>query len=363
MQETAKHKIIVQIEVWATFTYYRSSWDRNPFNPNNNINYTLEESGLPLRVKSHPVRTGNDFFRSVPAAKNLKIVLPYQERFVEKILEHSLKYDNVLYCMDNETSVTPEWGKYWSEFIKKKAAVAGKKVETTEMWDPWNLDHPMHNNTLDHPETYSFVDISQNNHNSGQTHYDNALKQHRRIAKHPRPLNNVKIYGADTGKFGTTKDGIERFWRSIFAGCSAVRFHRPDSGIGCSRLALRMIQSAREVAEAIEIVRCTPRPDLLAERSSNEAYCLARNKSCYAILFPDGGEVVLKLEGKDQKPTLRWYNIEKRRVEQKSCEVGPEAFATTEIAREGALGGLGRNGMTFTAAAIRRILPGGEECL
>ncbi|MEA1952356.1 MAG: hypothetical protein U9N87_13330, partial [Planctomycetota bacterium] len=30
LQETAKHEIIVQIEVWATFDYYQSRWDRNP---------------------------------------------------------------------------------------------------------------------------------------------------------------------------------------------------------------------------------------------------------------------------------------------------------------------------------------------
>ena len=113
LQETAKHKIIVQIEVWATFDYYQSRWDRNPFRPNNNLNYTRKESRLPLRVNSHPTRTRNDFFRSIPRAKNLKTVLRYQERFVEKILKQSLKYDHVLYCMDNETSVTPKWGKYW----------------------------------------------------------------------------------------------------------------------------------------------------------------------------------------------------------------------------------------------------------
>ena len=34
--------IIVQIEVWATFNYYREPWDANPFNPKNNSNYTAE---------------------------------------------------------------------------------------------------------------------------------------------------------------------------------------------------------------------------------------------------------------------------------------------------------------------------------
>ena len=309
LKETAKRGIIVQIEVWATFDYYQDRWDRNPFQPNNNVNYSRKESGLPLVVNSHPTQTKNDFFRSVPDEKDLKAVLPYQEKLVAKMLEHSLKYDHVLYCMDNETSVTPNWGAYWSEFIKKKAAEMGKRVETTEMWDPWNLDHPMHNNTFDHPETYSFVDISQNNHLKGRKHYDNALTQRRRLARNPRPMNNVKTYGADTGRFGTTKDGVERFWRSIFAGCASTRFHRPDSGIGSSPLALRMIRSARDVTDAVDVSRCEPRPDLLSDCGENEAYCLAEKGKCYTVFFPDGGDVVLDVPKKGA--SVRWYNVEK----------------------------------------------------
>ena len=43
---THEMDIIVQIEVWATFNYYREPWAANPFNPKNNSNYTAEETGL-----------------------------------------------------------------------------------------------------------------------------------------------------------------------------------------------------------------------------------------------------------------------------------------------------------------------------
>ena len=39
LQLTQERDIIVQIEVWATFDYYRENWDVNPFNPKNNVNY------------------------------------------------------------------------------------------------------------------------------------------------------------------------------------------------------------------------------------------------------------------------------------------------------------------------------------
>ena len=311
LAETARRGIFVQIEVWATFDYYRDVWDRNPFNPKNNVNYTPEESGLPVRVDSHPTRTENDFFRSVPAAKNLPVVLRYQERFVEKMLSYSLRFDHVLYAMDNETSVTPRWGEYWATFLRNRAAEAGKKVETTEMWDPWDLSHPMHANTFDHPDLYTFVDVSQNNHQKGQTHYDNALARRRSIAERPRPMTNVKIYGADGGRFGNSRDGVERFWRNVFGGHAAARFHRPDSGIGLSPLAQRMIRSAREVTDAIDVFACEPRNERLGRREANEAYCLA-GPGQFAVYFPQEGDVDLKV-GARRKWTLRWYAIDEGR--------------------------------------------------
>jgi len=313
LAETARRDIIVQIEVWATFDYYRENWDVNPFNPKNNVNYTAEESGLPLQVNSHPIRTENDFFRSVPGEKNLTAVLKYQRRFVEEILSHSLKYDHVLYCMDNETSVTPRWGAYWATFIRQRAAQVGKHVETTEMWDKWDLGDPMHNATFDHPEIYSFVDISQNNHQKGQTHYDNAMKQRKRIRNLPRPLNNVKIYGADTGRFGSTRDGIERFWRNIFSGCASARFHRPPSGQGLNERAQQMIRSAREVTGAFDVFASEPRNDLLGRREENEAYCLATRQGHYAVYFPRGGEVTLNVKEARGKLSARWYDVDRGR--------------------------------------------------
>ena len=310
LAETAKRDIIVQIEVWATFDYYRDLWARSPFNPNNNVNYTAKQSGLPLAVDSHPVRAGNDFFRSPPGAKDLALVRQYQEKFVAKILEHSLAYDHVLYCMDNETAVTPKWGEYWANFIRQAAAKRGKRVELTEMWDPWDIHHRKHNATIDHPETYSFIDISQNNHQKGQAHYDNPQRLRRRIKGRPRPLNSVKIYGADGGRFGSTRDGVERFWRNIFGGLAAARFHRPDSGIGLSAKAQRMIRSARAVTSAFDIFATEPRNDLLSDRSENEAYCLADPPRTYAVYFPAAGQVTLNASPAPKPRSLRWFSID-----------------------------------------------------
>ena len=179
--------IIVQIEVWDRFDYSRDNWEDSPYNPKNNVNYTYDASGFVEHYPNHPGRNDQPFFFTTPDQRNNTLVLKYQQRFVDEMLAHTLKHGNVLYCMDNETSGEPAWGAYWAQRIKDKAKAAGVKVHTTEMWDAWDLAHPQHNATFDHPERYSFVDISQNNHQKGQKHWDNAQKQRQRIAAHRRP--------------------------------------------------------------------------------------------------------------------------------------------------------------------------------
>ena len=210
--------------------------------------------------------------------------------------------------MDNETSVTPAWGEYWATYIQAKAKQAGTAVETTEMWDKWDLSHEQHRATFDHPETYSFCDISQNNHQKGQAHWDNAQKIRAGLSP-VRPLNNVKIYGADTGRFGTTRDGLERFWRNIFGGMASARFHRPPSGQGLNEHAQAHLKSARMLTDEIDIFTCEPHNDLLSNRRENGAYAVANPGTEYAVFFPDGEPVDLDLSAAQGSLTARWLDI------------------------------------------------------
>ncbi len=62
-------------------------------------------------------------------------VRKYQEKFVDKLLSITLKYNNVLYCMNNETHEDPAWGQYWMKYIESSANAKGKSVCTTDMFD------------------------------------------------------------------------------------------------------------------------------------------------------------------------------------------------------------------------------------
>lgn len=311
---TAAREIIVQIEVWATWDFYHANWERHPYNPKCNVTYTAEQSGLPEVFETPPFRPDegkHPFFWSVPAENNLPVALEHQQRFVDKMLSYSLKCDHVLYCMDNETSVTPEWGTYWSEYIKAKAKEAGVGVETTEMWDKWDLAHAQHDALFDHPETYSFADVSQNNHQKGQTHWDNAQKQRARIraSGSVRPMTSVKIYGGEESPFGDARDGMERFWRNIFGGLASARFHRPNGGLGLGEKAQANIRSLRSLTNRMDVFTCEPHNDLLSDRESNEAYCLAHPGREYAVYFPDGGEVTLDASAHCGPLAVQWLRI------------------------------------------------------
>ena len=315
LRETAKRRIVVQIEVWDRFDYTDSGgsdrWQIHPYNPKNNVNYTYEDSGFAERYPDHPGTNRQPFFFTTPGQRNNTVVLPYQQRFVEKMLEHTLPYDHVLYCMDNETNGEVAWGSYWARFIKDRAAKAGKKVCVTEMWDDWNLASAMHTRTFDHPELYDFVDVSQNNHNKGQEHWDNFLHVRAYLSKLPRPMNTTKTYGANGNKFGhTDQDGIERFWRHLLAGAASMRFHRPDSGLGLSDKAVSAIRAARKLESLIPLWPINAANELLAGREPNEAYLAANPGAAYALYFPAGGAVAVDLSDAHGPMVIHWINID-----------------------------------------------------
>lgn len=314
LRETAKRDIVVQIEIWDRFDYTDSGggdrWQLHPYNPKNNVNYTYEASGFARRYPDHPGANKQPFFFTTPKQRNNKVVLPFQQRFVARMLEHSLKYDHVLYCMDNETNGEEEWGRYWAQFVKEQAAKQGKRVNATEMWDDWDLTAERHKRTFDHPELYDFVDVSQNNQNKGQKHWDNFLYVRKYLSKQPRPMNTTKTYGADKNKFGhTDQDGIERFWRHLLAGAASMRFHRPDSGLGLNDKAVAAIRAARKLESKIALWTVSPAGELLSDREANEAYLAAKAGEAYAFYFPNGGEVQVDLSAAKGPLAAHWINI------------------------------------------------------
>lgn len=309
---TAERDVILQIELWDRFDFAREPWLSNPYNPRNNVNYSHEDSHLAQAYLKHPCCGENGFFRSVPQREDNRLLLRFQHAQVEKLLSLTLPRGNVLYCIDNETGEAPIWGTYWADYLHARAEAAGTSVYVTEMWGHHDCLDESHEATWKHPETYDFCDISQNNHAEPRTHWEHMQEYRKRILEtgRPRPINTVKIYGANTGAYGSTRDAQERFWRNIVGGLAATRFHRPPAGLGLCERAQKHIRAMRDLAARMDIFSCQPSNELLSLRSWNEAYCTANAGLEYFVFFPDGGDVRLDVpDAREKALTVTWYDI------------------------------------------------------
>jgi len=180
----------------------------------------------------------------------------------------------------------------------------------------------MHRRTFDHPDLYSYVDISQNNHHVGQTHWDNMQAARKLIAEAPRPMNNVKIYGGERHG-GSVVEATRKLWHNILGGCASARFHRPGPrpglyGVGLSELAQTHLRSARLFTAEFDVFRATPDVDgrLLLDRQTNEAYLSYIPGEQYAVYFPDGGHVRLDVSAAQGLLQVRWLDIDRSKWQQ-----------------------------------------------
>ena len=338
ISEAKNRNIIVQIEVWDRFDLIDGSWGSwpmSPWNPKNNVNYTTESSGLETSYRSfgtHPFLQGvpgHPRYEEASGSRKEKydVVRHFQDKFVDKLLSITLSYDNVLYCMNNETHEDPAWGQYWMEFIERKAKDHGKNVSTTDMFDDVHKaeNSPVLAWQLSGRDKYDYVDASQvNSRHADEAHW-NKVKWIADAARKTNPaclLHMTKIYGNDLAlngkpwsrfKPGDTDNGIEEWWRNLLAGVAGVRFHRPTAGIGLYAEAKNCIAATRKVETRVKFWDVEPRLDLLMSRQFDEAYLAADPGKAYILYFTKngGGSVGLKLDSyPDATFELRWVNID-----------------------------------------------------
>ncbi len=309
---TSKRDIIVQIEIWDRFDHSREQWQGDPYNPGNNINYTYEESGLAPEYPDHPGRNVQPFFFTVPALDNNELLLKYQKAFVDKLLSISLQYGNVLYCMDNETSGKEEWAVFWADYVRN--AAGEKEIYLTEMWDNWDVKSKVHKRTIDHPERYGFIDISQNTHKVGHVNWVNSQYVLDYIKDNPRPVNSTKIYGKDGSAWVnrgiTSSHAVQTFYRNLVGGFASSRFHRPPHGLGLSPLTINCMKTIRNIESMMKFWDIVPRQDLLHDCEDGEAYIAAKDGESYLVYFPGTGEVKLDLQNQEGVFVLVWVDID-----------------------------------------------------
>ncbi|MBN2667101.1 MAG: hypothetical protein JXR67_11360 [Bacteroidales bacterium] len=310
---TQEREIIVQIEIWDRFDHSRDPWLTDPYNPKNNINYTYSEAGLDTIYPLHPGQNKQPFFFTVPELENNELLLKYQQNFVKKLLSISLQYDNVLYCIDNETSGVEEWAIFWTGFIKENSE--GKEICITQMWDNWDVNSEMHKRTLDHPDRYGFIDISQNSQIPGRPNWDNAQYVFDYIRDNPRPVNSTKVYGSDSGSWLdrgiTTQHAVQTFFRNIVGGFASSRFHRPPSGLGLSRTSINCLVTIRQIEDKVRFWDIVPAMDLLKNNEDYKAFISAKEGESYVIYFTGPATGVLDLSAWNASFNINWIPVNK----------------------------------------------------
>ncbi|MEX2545987.1 MAG: hypothetical protein WD316_12735 [Phycisphaeraceae bacterium] len=317
--------IIVQLELWDMWDLTLEPWSRHPFNPRNNINYTAELSSLPEVVGFEPAMhpTSHGFFHTVPPLENNGLLLEIQQAWVDRVLDVTLDYPNVLYCMNNESGEPAEWSRHWAMHTRRRAAERGLSVHTADMRRHNDIMHDTHRTVYDDTQAYSFVDVSQN---TGYPISDRGL-QYRRLleardylAPSPRPINCVKIYGDHFG-------AAPKLMRNLFAGLASSRFHRPPRGPGLNHEAAAIIASVRKFTSELDWFRCAPAPELLSHGEG--VYLMAEPGRQYALAFDGPGRVELDLRDLPGPAELRWMKLHKGKwVRPQRVEPGVQTLET-----------------------------------
>lgn len=372
ISEAKKRNIVVQIELWDRFDLIDGSWRSwpvSPWNPKNNINYTVDTSGMQTSYSSfqnHPFLQGvpgHPVYEKASSSRKQKfdMVRIYQKKFVDKFLSITLKYDNVLYCMNNETHEDASWGQYWMNFIGQRAKERRKHVETTDMFDDiYKAENSRGVEIVrENRDRYDYVDISQANSRHADEDHWNAVLRLSQALKNVDPsylLHMTKIYGNDLAlnskpwsgfKPGDSDNAIEEWWRNLLAGVAGVRFHRPTAGIGLCEKSMNCIRATRKVETKVKFWDVNPRLDLLTDRQSDEAYLGANPGIAYILYFTKngGGSTGLKLDNYPGMAfEIAWINV------------NTGEWGTTEILKGGSIIPISRPDDTahWIAAIVRK---------
>jgi len=92
-------------------------------------------------------------------------------------------------------------------------------------------------------------------------------------------------------------------------GAAAVRFHRPDSGLGLSELSISSIKAARKLESLVKLWDLKAESQSLPDSSGNKAFIAYKPGRVYLIFLPDGGSTTLHLKETKANYDIRYINL------------------------------------------------------
>ncbi len=257
-------------------------WGNNPWAANNNIN-NLEVPN------AQPPNDGTPDFYRFSTKPNLRF---YQEKYLRKMIDETIIYDNMLYEIENEhwQDPTTAWADYVGSFVKSH--IAANYPSSPRLTSYSSLD-----SDLESTYTLSSVDIVN-------AHFGNSAEDDPNVLNtyiEPRWVYNKPI-NIDEFANGLTDANILRrmCWTIIISG---GHFHIEDAATGEQTWeVLENIRSFKALANW-NFVGAAPNKNLI---TAGGGYCLAKVGEEYVCYFPSGGSKTVNLAAATYRG--EWWN-------------------------------------------------------
>ena len=304
LQDCEDRGIIVCIQFFDECVVEQRSdrWYRHPFNPQNNINNIPD---LDTTDASYSSSTGwSKSFYNV----NNSVLMTLQDIYVQKLLDETSQYGNVIYEMANEyggegSTQFPghfAWPQHWIDFFSNYENANGVQLLLTNMPFGVNYDQAKYfaSPGIDCIDAYrqfpSYGRIEGVNDFLG-AYYNEG-----------KPIFAGKI-GDDIGHGGNVNENRKLLWTLFVSGGAG-------SGVKCLSVETwtdditmeDMLSNIHNFIESgVEFWKMAPIDNLV---TSGTAYCLANVGEVYVIYLPDGGSVTVDLSDATGTLGVEWYD-------------------------------------------------------
>ena len=303
LQDCEDRGIIVCIQFFDECSVEEGSnrWKQHPFNPQNNINNIPD---LDTTDASYSSSTGwSKSFYNV----NNSVLMTLQDNYVQKLLNETSQYGNIIYEMANEyggegSNQFPghiDWPQHWIDFFSNYETANGVQLLLTNMPFGENYEQAEYfaSSGIDCTDAYrqfpTYSDIQGVN--------DFLVANYNK----GKPIFAGKI-GNNIGHGGNVNENRKRLWTLFVSGGAG-------SGVKCLSVETwtdditmeEMILNIHNFIETVEFWNMEPNDNLV---TSGTAYCLANVGQDYIIYLPDGGSVTVDLSDASGTLNVEWYN-------------------------------------------------------
>lgn len=279
-------------------------WDQNPFNPQNNINGISN-----LNTSDASYSSSTQWSQSFYNTSNTTL-MGFQDAFVEKLLDETSGYGNVIYEMANE---------YGGEGSTQFSGHFAWPQHLIDLFSAYETAHPglklLHTNmpfgtSYDQAEYFAAAGINCIDAYRQFPSYNDVQGVNNFLGAHyaeGKPIFAGKI-GNDLAVGGNLDDNRKRLWTLLVSGGAGSGLKGADGPDWTNDTTMEeMLFNIGYFIETTSVKFWNMTPDD-ALVTSGAAYCLADVGDEYLAYLPAGGSINLDLSGAAGMLDVEWYD-------------------------------------------------------